>query len=88
MRFGLDFIIYNFTLLAIRKLLSKIGGVQLNFLFLDEVMGVLDLKGKEKLIKILQKEENTNTFLVAHEFSHPLVPKIHIVKENNISRIV
>jgi DNA repair exonuclease SbcCD ATPase subunit len=76
------------TLLAIRKLLSKIGGVQLNFLFLDEVMGVLDLKGKERLIEILQKEENTNTFLVAHEFSHPLVPKIHIVKENNIARIV
>lgn len=76
------------TLLAIRKLLTKMGGVQINFLFLDEVMGVLDQSGKEKLIEILQKEENTNTFLVAHGFSHPLVPKLEIVKENNIARIV
>jgi DNA repair exonuclease SbcCD ATPase subunit len=76
------------TLLAIRKLLSKMGGVQINFLFLDEVMGVLDKTGKERLIEILQREENTNTFIVAHDFSHPLVPKLNIVKENNIARIV
>lgn len=75
------------TLLAIRKLLSKVGGIQVNFLFLDEVMGVLDRFGKEKLIEILQKEENTNTFLVAHDFSHPLVPKLPLAKINNITSI-
>ncbi len=76
------------TLLAIRKLLSKIGGVQINFLFLDEVMGVLDASGKERLIEILQNEENTNAFIVAHDFSHPLVPQLNIIKEKNIARIV
>lgn len=76
------------TLLAIRKLLSGMDGIQINFLFLDEVMGVLDKSGKERLIEILQQEEGTNTFLVAHDFSHPLVPQLKITKENNIARIV
>jgi DNA repair protein SbcC/Rad50 len=75
------------TLLAIRKLLSKLGGIKINFLFLDEVMGVLDQAGKNKLIEILQEEEETNTFIVAHEYNNPLVPKLTIIKENNIARI-
>ena len=76
------------TLLAIRKLLSKRDGIQINFLFLDEVMGVLDRTGKERLVEILSEEENTNTFIVSHDYSHPLVPKLKMVKENNIARIV
>ena len=75
------------TLLAIRKLMSAISSTKLNILFLDEVMGVLDDEGKEKLIEVLLNEKDLNTFLVSHEYSHPLIPKINIVKEAGISRI-
>lgn len=75
------------TLLAIRKLMAAISSTKLNVLFLDEIMGVLDDEGKEKLIDILNSETELNTFLVSHEFEHPLIPKINIIKENKISRI-
>lgn len=75
------------VLLAIRKLLSKIGGNYVNLLFLDEITGVLDDAGKEKLIDVLREEENLNVFLISHDFTHPLINKISIVKENKISRI-
>mgnify|MGYP001813323896 FL=1 len=75
------------TLLAIRKLMAAISSTKLNILFLDEITGVLDEEGKEKLIEILMKEEELNTFLVSHEYDHPLIPKLNIVKENKISRI-
>jgi DNA repair exonuclease SbcCD ATPase subunit len=74
-------------LLAIRNLLSKLGGSSINLLFLDEVMAVLDDAGKEGLIEVLQNEDNMNVFLISHEFQHPLIPTISIVKENNTSRI-
>ena len=72
-------------LLAIRSVLSKIGGNYINLLFLDEITGVLDEAGKEKLIDILQKEDNLNIFLISHDFTHPLINKINIIKNNNIS---
>lgn len=75
------------TLLAIRKLMSYLSNTKINLLFLDEVMGVLDTYGKEKLIEILLEEKELNTFLVSHEFTHPLLDKITIVKEDGISRI-
>ena len=75
------------TLLAIRKLMAAISSTKLNILFLDEIMGVLDDDGKEKIIEILSKEKELNTFLVSHEYSHPLIPKITIYKENKISWI-
>lgn len=74
-------------LLAIRNLLSKLGGSSVNLLFLDEITGVLDDEGKEKLIEVLQGEDNLNVFLISHDFTHPLIDKISIVKENNISSI-
>jgi DNA repair exonuclease SbcCD ATPase subunit len=74
-------------LLAIRNLLSKLGGSSVNLLFLDEITGVLDDEGKEKLIEVLQKEDNLNVFLISHDFTHPLIDKISIVKEDNISCI-
>ena len=49
-------------LLAIRSVLAKIGGNTINTLFLDEVDGVLDSAGKEKLIEVLQEERNLNVF--------------------------
>jgi len=74
-------------LLAIRNVLSKIGGNYINLLFLDEITGVLDEAGKEKLIELLQEEDNLNIFLISHDFTHPLIDKISIIKNNNISSI-
>ena len=74
-------------LLAIRNLLSKLGGSSINLLFLDEITGVLDDEGKEKLIEVLQREENLNVFLISHDFTHPLIDKISFTKTDNISSI-
>ena len=74
-------------LLAIRSLLSKLGGSSVNLLFLDEITGVLDDEGKEKLIEVLQNEANLNVFLISHDFTHPLIDKVSIVKNDNISSI-
>ena len=74
------------TILAIRNTLSSLTSTKINLLFLDEVIGVIDAEGKEKLAEILLKE-NLNTFIVSHEWQHPLIPKINIVKEHDISRI-
>jgi len=74
-------------LLAIRKVMSKIGGNHVNLLFLDEITGVLDEEGKEKLIEVLREEDGLNVFLISHDFTHPLIDKIQIKKENNISTL-
>jgi DNA repair exonuclease SbcCD ATPase subunit len=74
-------------LLAIRNLLSKLGGSSINLLFLDEITGVLDAEGKEKLIEVLQREKDLNVFLISHDFTHPLIDKISITKTDNISSI-
>ena len=73
------------TLLAIRKLMSSISKTKINILFLDEVISVLDEQGKEKLVEILLKEEELNSYLISHGWTHPLVEKIEIAKRNNIS---
>lgn len=75
------------TLLAIRKLMSSLSKVHLNVLFLDEVINVLDESGKEKLVEVLLREEGLNTYLVSHQWTHPLLSKLNIVKENNISKV-
>jgi hypothetical protein len=54
---------------------------------LDETVENLDAEGKEKLIEVLLKEENLNTFLISHGFTHPLLEKIQVLKSQNISRI-
>ncbi len=76
------------VLLAVRSTLLKIGGNNLNLLFLDEITGVLDDAGKEKLFEVLSEEEGLNVFLISHDYNHPLIPKIEIVKENNISKVL
>lgn len=75
------------TLLAIRKLMNTLSKSKINVLFLDEVIGVLDDEGREKLIETLLKEHELNTFLVSHSWSHPLLTKAHVIKEDNISRL-
>lgn len=73
------------TLLAIRKLMSSISKSKINVLFLDEVIGVLDEAGKEKLVEILLQEQDLNTYVVSHGWAHPLLEKITVVNRNKIS---
>lgn len=74
------------TLVAIRKLMSSISKSQINVLFLDEVINVLDDAGREKMIEVLL-EENLNTYIVSHGWTHPLLAKIEVIKCDNISKL-
>jgi len=73
------------TLVAIRKLMASISRSQINVLFLDEVNQALDEVGKEKVVEVLLKEQNLNTYMVSHGWTHPLLEKIEITKDENIS---
>lgn len=75
------------TLLAIRKLMQALSNSRTNLLILDETISNLDTEGKERLIEVLLAEESLNTFLIAHDYNHPLLEKIEVVKENNVSRL-
>mgnify|MGYP003110797164 CR=1 FL=1 len=75
------------TLLAIRKLMSSISKSRINVLFLDEVTNVLDETGKEKLVEILLGEEELNTYIVSHGWTHPLLSKVEVIKTDDISRL-
>lgn len=75
------------ALLAIRKLMQSLSNSRTNLLFLDETISNLDAEGKDKLVEVLLAEESLNTFVVSHDFTHPLLEKINVVKENNISRL-
>ena len=75
------------TLLAIRKLMQALSNSRTNLLILDETISNLDSEGKEKLIEVLLEEKDLNTFIVSHDFSHPLLEKLSVIKEHNISRI-
>ena len=72
------------TLIAIRRLMSSISKSKINVLFLDEVISVLDDAGKERIVEVLLRED-MNTYLVSHGWSHPLLEKIEVVKDGNIS---
>ena len=74
------------TLIAIRKLMSSISKSRLNILFLDEVIAVLEDTGREKLVEVLLNED-LNTYIVSHGWTHPLLEKKEVVKEENISRL-
>jgi len=74
------------TLLALRSLMNSISKSQINVLFLDEVISVLDEQGKEKLVEVLLNED-LNTYIVSHSWTHPLLSKMEVIKEDNISRI-
>lgn len=76
------------VLLAIRKLMQGLSNSRINLLFLDETMATLDDDGKERLIQLLLVEENLNTILVTHSYTHPLLEKISVSKTNNISKII
>lgn len=75
------------TLLGIRKIMSSISSNKINVLFLDEVMNVLDEQGREKLVEVLLNED-LNTYIVSHQWSHPLLEKIEVQKKEGISEII
>jgi len=74
------------TLIAIRKLMSSISKSRINILFLDEVINVLDDTGREKLVEVLLTED-LNTYVVSHGWTHPLLEKIEVVKQGNVSAL-
>ena len=73
------------TLIAIRKLMASISKSRINILFLDEVTQALDEQGKEKVVEVLLGEDSLNTFMVSHGWTHPLLSKIEVIKEDNMS---
>ena len=75
------------TLIAIRKLMSSISKSKINILFLDEVINVLDDTGREKMVELLIKEDELNTYVVSHGWTHPLLDKIEVVKDGNVSKL-
>ena len=54
---------------------------------MDEVINVLDETGREKLVEVLLGEENLNTYVVSHGWTHPLLEKIEVVKRENVSAL-
>ena len=75
------------TLIAIRKLMSSISKSKINVLFLDEVINVLDDVGREKMVEVLLQEAELNTYIVSHGWTHPLLEKIEVVKQANMSKL-
>ena len=75
------------TLLAIRKLMQNLSSTKTNLLILDETVENLDAEGKERLIEVLVAEDDLNTILISHSFTHPLIDRVGIIKQDNISRI-
>jgi len=76
------------TLLAVRKMMTSISKVDIDLLFLDEVVSVLDEQGKDTLIEVLLTEPNLCSIVVSHGYTHPLASKINVVKNNKISELV
>ena len=74
------------TLIAIRKLMSSISKSRINILFLDEVINVLDDSGREKMVEVLLQED-LNTYVVSHGWTHPLLEKIEGIKDGNVSKL-
>jgi DNA repair exonuclease SbcCD ATPase subunit len=74
------------TLIAIRRLMSSISKSRINVLFLDEVINVLDEAGREKMVEVLLQED-LNTYIVSHGWTHPLLEKIEVIKSENVSKL-
>ena len=74
------------TLIAIRKLMSSISKSKINILFLDEVINVLDDAGREKMVEVLLQED-LNTYIVSHGWTHPLLEKVEVIKKGNVSKL-
>lgn len=68
------------TLLAIRDTMVHSYGEDLNLLFLDEVISVLDPEKKDVLVNLLLKITNMSIFLVSHGYSNQLTKSLLVEK--------
>ena len=68
------------TLLAIRDTMVHSYGEDLNLLFLDEVISVLDPEKKDVLVSLLLKITNMSIFLVSHGYSNQLTKSLLVEK--------
>lgn len=75
------------ALLGIRSMMQSLSNTRTNLLILDETLEHIDVGGKDRLVEILLKEQYLNTFVVSHGFSHPLLQKLVVNKENHISKL-
>ncbi|WBF79367.1 putative exonuclease subunit 2 [Aeromonas phage vB_AdhS_TS3] len=55
-------------------------GEDLNLLFLDEVISVLDPEKKDVLVSLLMKITNMSIFLVSHGYSNQLAKTLIVEK--------
>lgn len=69
------------TLLAIRVMLSRLSKVEVNLLFLDEVVSFIDPKGLETLVELLIEEHELNSVIVSHGRTHPLAHKVSVEQD-------
>ncbi|CAL9970767.1 SbcC-like subunit of palindrome specific endonucl ease [Vibrio phage D260] len=75
------------TLLAIRTILSSLNSVDINLLYLDEGVSFLDAHSKDRLVDLLLKEDDLNTYIVSHGYNHPLTVTMDITAEDGVSTI-
>lgn len=73
-------IVHVATLLAIRDTMVHTYGEDLNLLFLDEVISVLDPEKKDVLVSLLMKITNMSIFLVSHGYSNQLAKTLIVEK--------
>lgn len=71
------------TLLAIRSLMSAISKVNINLLFLDEVISFIDAQGINTLVELLNEEYELNSYLVSHGHTHPLAKVITVEQDED-----
>ena len=67
--------------------MGAVSKVNLNTLFLDEVVSVLDQEALDTLIDILLKESDLNTFVVSHGYKHPLTRTLLVNRQGLIITI-
>ena len=69
---------------AIRNILTRLNKevYNINLLYVDEILGVLDFSGKHLLLKTL-KMYDLNIFLVSHDYTFPDVQILNLVKTDN-----
>ena len=61
--------------------MSAISKVNINVLFLDEVISFIDTQGINTLVELLMEEHELNSYLVSHGHTHPLA-KIVTVEQD------
>ena len=74
---------------AIRNILTRLNKevYNINLLYVDELLGVLDFSGKHLLLETL-KTYNLNIFLVSHDYTFPDIELLNLVKKDNKTKVL